>query len=379
MKVCLFASTIDKGFGGPSRSVPLLAKGLSINGVDVSLITVASEEMNTHLLNDSNVHLILLPNSSSVSYLEKLLVDGEFDIVHLQNIWLPIYHAVVRICKHYSIPYIMTPRGTLEPWSLKQKWLKKQVAMFLYQKRDLNNASCILATAEMEAMHIRKLGIHSPVAIIPNGIDVSEYPCRSISSKSNVKKQIVFISRIHPKKGIEILIDVWKQIYQRFDDWNIIIAGNGEEAYISKLKRQIIENGLERVIKIIPPVYGEQKRTLYYESSLFVLPSYSENFGMVIAEAMSCGLPVITTNGTPWSDINSLGLGWCVELSRVNIENAIIEALDKGIDMLFEMGQKCSRYILEHFQYISIAKKNTLLYEWVLGKREREGYILLEE
>lgn len=376
MRICIFTTSIDKKGGGPSRSVPILARGLSEVGVETTLLTGYSSEMNTHLLDGTSVEVKTIPQNISIRQLERVLLEGRYDLIHGQNLWIPLYHKMARVARKHGIPYMMTPRGCLEPWCMRQKRLKKLIAFHLYQKKDLQRASCVLATAKMEADNMRALGISTPIAIIPNGIDVSEYPCRPLSSKNSVRKQIVFLSRIHEKKGIEFLIEAWEQLHRKYSDWNVVIAGNGEEAYIADLKKMIKDKGLDSCIKIIPPVFGEDKRKLYCESALFVLPTFSENFGMVIAEAMSCGVPVITTNGTPWQELNDLKLGWCINLSLDNLAKAISEAIDLGIDSLFEMGLQCSRHIFDTYQYKEVALKNQMVYEWIVNSKNKPNFIV---
>lgn len=380
MKICLFTSSIDKNNGGPSRSVPILAKGLSLVGVDTTLFTCSSPKMNTHLLDNSEVTLRVVSPKISFDELEKEILLGNYDIIHGQNLWDPLYCKMAKIARKHNIPYMMTPRGCLEPWAYQgqgfAKNLKKKIAMLLYQKRDLQKAACILATAPMEADNIRDLGIKSPIAIIPNGIDVSEYKCRTIESKPSVKKQVLFLSRIHQKKGIEFLINAWVLLKEKYPDWNVVIAGNGEESYINQLNTIISDNGLDDCITIVPPVFGETKHRLYCESSLFVLPTYSENFGMVIAEAMSCGVPCITTNGTPWQELNENNLGWCIDLSQENLLHAISAAIDLGQDVLFDMGQRCSQHIYNTYQFTEVALKNKYVYEWIVNNRKKPNYIV---
>lgn len=376
MKFCILTATIDKKGGGPSRSVPILAKGLAEIGCDVTLVTVESDDMNTHILEGTSVKFIALSKKCTKNELKSVLLNNQFDLVHGQGVWVPIYHKMANILYRNNIPFIMTPRGALEPWCLKRKALKKKLALMLYQKRDLQRSKAILTTASMEANNLRNLGITVPIAIIPNGIDVSEYPCRPSESKESVKKQIVFISRISPKKGIEFLIDAWEQLHKKYPDWSIKIAGNGSENYIQELKNKVLGKGLQGMVDIIPPIFGKDKYNLYTKSSLFVLPTYSENFGMVIAEAMSCGLPIITTTGTPWTELDEKGIGWCIDLSLDNVVKTISKAIDLGQDKLFEMGQKGSQYVHDTFQYTKVAEKNKCLYEWAVGKTDVPEFVV---
>jgi glycosyltransferase involved in cell wall biosynthesis len=343
----------------------MLAKGLAELGVDITLMTIRSENMNTYALEGTTAKLKVLSPSFSKKEIAKHLAEERFDLIQIQSMWDLPYHKVMVEARKLGIPYIVTPRGMLDPWSLAHKKWKKKLAMLLYQKKDLQRANCILATADMEADHVRDLGIIPPIAIIPNGIDVSEYECRSLKDKASVKKQIVFLSRIHEKKGIEFLIDAWENLQSKYPDWNVVIAGNGETDYIEQLKQKITAKGLQKCMEIVPPVFGVEKHKLYCESSLFVLPTYSENFGMVVAEAMSCGVPVITTNGTPWQELNELKLGWCIDLSIDNLIKAISEAVGLGADTLFNMGQKCSLHIRNTYQYTEVAAKNKAVYVWL--------------
>ena len=183
------------------------------------------------------------------------------------------YHYVAKVALKLNIPYIVTPRGMFEPWSLTQKKWKKKLAWWLYQGEDVKKAACVYTTAEMEAQHIRDLGVKTPTAVIPNGIEIDGYPCRK--SAENVKKQILFLSRIHEKKGIELLLKAWKRIHSDYLDWQLLVVGNGEAEYIHSLEMKVESLELKDSIKILPPVFGEAKIKVYQESALFCLPSYS--------------------------------------------------------------------------------------------------------
>lgn len=364
IKALVFLSNIDQTKGGPSRSVPLLVKGLAEQGVDVTMMVIESSDMNLHVLDGTAAKVHLLPAGYELQDLESFIRREKFDVIHGQFIWEPLFHQVRVIADKYHIPFMLTPRGALEPWSLQQKKWKKKIARWLYQDKDLRRCACIYTTADMEAMHVRDLGFKNPISVIPNGIETAGYPCRQ--DPSIVKKQVLFLSRIHPKKGIEILLEAWKRIIEAHPCWSLLIVGNGEEGYIRSLEEKVKELALSDTVRFSPPVFGEEKIALYQRSSLFVLPSYSENFGMVIAEALSCGVPVITTDNTPWELLNETKTGWCISLSEDNLVNTLEEALSMDADKLYQMGQKGSKEVYERFDYHSVAKKNVELYSWIL-------------
>lgn len=364
MKVLLFITSLSQNDGGPSRSVPIMAKGLSEVGIDVTLMTISTDNMNVHALEGSEVKFVVLRGKITRGVLETEITRGRFDIVQLQSLWSLVYHDVALICRKHHIPYIITPRGMLEPWSLRQKKWKKRMALFLYQKKDLNRAACIYSTSEMEANHVRSLGIKAPISVIPNGIETEGYPCRN--TIDDVKKQVLFLSRIHKKKGIELLINAWGSIVETFPKWKLLIVGNGEISYVNSLRQRISDKHLCQSVEILPPVFGDEKLGLYHNSSLFVLPSYSENFGMVIAEAMSCGLPVITTDNTPWKILNDTNTGWCIPLSEERLFSTLYVAMSLSKKSLYQMGQKASIIVNENFNYKSVALKTKELYESIL-------------
>ena len=365
MKILTFISSLDINDGGPSRSVPMLVKGLAELGVDVTLMTICSENMNVHALEGTTAKLKLLEPSFSRSEIAQYLKDEKFHLIQIQSMWDLPYHKVMVEARRLGIPYIVTPRGMLEPWSLLQKKWKKKLAWWLYQRNDVQKSVCVFTTAKMEAEHVSNLGITTYKAVIPNGIETDSYPCKT--SIDVVKKQLLFLSRVHVKKGIEILFDAWKRIHSEFADWQLFVVGNGEDEYIQSLENRLERLGLKDSIRILPPVFGNDKTRIYQESALFCLPSFSENFGLVIAEAMSCGTPVITTTNCPWDILNETNTGWCVDLSVDNLEYALREALSMNPTELYDMGQKASKLIRDNFDYRSVARKTLCLYEWLLG------------
>ncbi len=373
MKILFFISSISQRSGGPSRSVPMLAKGLAETGVDMTLMTPYSDDMNTHALDGTAVKLVVLKKGFCTEEVESHLCREQYDLVQIQSLWENAYRLVARLCRKHHIPYMITPRGMLEPWSLQQKAWKKKLALLLYQRKDLNHAACIYTTSVMEAQHVKALGIKAPCSVIPNGIETKAYPCRINSEK--VQKQILFLSRIHMQKGIELLIDAWSHLQSDFPDWKVKIVGNGEEAFINQLKSRIAAVGLHNCMEILPPVFGKAKVELYQSSSLFVLPTFSENFGMVIAEAMACGVPVLTTTNTPWEILNEKQLGWCIPLSEEKLVQQLRLSLTIPSDELFQMGQNAALYIREHFDYRKVAAKTLKLYSWIIDDGEKPGFV----
>lgn len=335
MKVLHIVGSIDKSSGGPSRSVPQTCEQLSSLGVDVTLVTrctknavkvVGSENLSLKFL--SLKQLFIYGNSISKS---------QFDLIHLQHIWVPYIHVMARWARKKNIPYIITPRGMLEPWIMQRNPLKKKLAMFLYQRKDLQKARSIHVTCELEKNNIRNLGLSNPITIIPNGVDISQFPS-SFPEKSSLPKKILFLSRIHQKKGIEFLIEAWSQLNKELSKgWLVEIIGNGDETYINLLKEKIRGLNLENQLQIKKPVFGADKVRVFREASLFVLPTYSENFGIVVAEALASFTPVITTKGTPWQELDTHNCGWWINIGVEALKKTLEIALNKKESELIEM------------------------------------------
>ena len=235
----------------------------------------------------------------------------------------------------------------LEPWSLRQKPIKKMIALRIYQKLNLKKAKIIHCTSESEAKNFKSiLKLNSKIKIIPNGIDTDLYSYDG-SEKENI---ILFISRIHKKKGLDILIDTWNQIkYETKKSWKLLIIGNGRKDYIDKLNSSIKSLNLYDEVFIKKPVYGKEKIQYYSKSKIFVLPTHSENFGNVIGEALSCELPVLTTSGTPWDEINKENCGFLFDLSQKNLQIYLEKLMSSSDNCLRDMGKNGRKLILNKF------------------------------
>lgn len=379
MKVVHFISSIDKTSGGPARSVTHLIKNITdlSKGFLIDLITAKTLEpiINNFIKNESNIYFFNLSIAGKLKLREHCF-DETF-LFHGHGLWQLPVHQMAKIARKLKKPYIITPRGMLEPWSLSQGKLKKQLALKLFQFNDLKKAVCIHATAPMEVESIRNLGFKNPIAMIPNGVNIDEFPT-SFPEKSNKPKKILFLSRIHVKKGIENLIEAWKLIDKDLKkDWKIEIVGNGDENYIQSLKDLIISESMNEQIEIKKPVFGVEKITLFREASLFVLPTFSENFGIVIAEALASYTPVITTKGTPWEDLETYKCGWWIDIGIQPLKIALEEAIAINDKTLTEMVANGRKLVEDKYSMESVGKQMIQLYNWILTKENKPNFVYI--
>jgi glycosyltransferase involved in cell wall biosynthesis len=358
MKVIHVVGSLDISAGGPSRSVPQTCEQLSLLGVSIEIVTRSSSnpvKVNT----SSKFKVVFKPIIQLIKYGFSLSKD-QVDLIHLQHVWDPYVHIMAWVARLKGIPYIITPRGMLEPWILKQNPWKKKLGLFLYQRNDLKKAVLIHATCELEKKNIRNLGFENPISIIPNGVDLSEV--KEVKTNYGTKK-IVFLSRIHPKKGIELLLQAWRTIDTA--DWTLEIAGNGEAAYIETLAQsaQDLKN-----VQFVGPQFGEAKWDFLRSADVMVLPTHSENFGIVVAEALAVGVPVITTEGAPWADLNTTNCGWWINLSLVNLKRSLEQVMECSPTQIKKMGDNGQRLVKEKYDIKGVAKKMTELYKKILEK-----------
>jgi len=366
MRVLHVIVGISRSSGGPSRSVQGLVAGLNSAGIEAWLMTLNKGDD---------------PWVEGVQYFvngepfENALVQVKPQIVHLHGLWSFELHRCAVICRRRGVPYIIAPRGMLEPWSLQQKWLKKRIARFLYQDNDLKCAAALHATAESEAEQFRKLGFKNLIVVSPNGVNV---PNNFSRSERGEKRRVLFVSRMHPKKGVVELVEAWSGIQHQIPNTNLnnwrcelvyTMSGDVEREYVVKIKARVKELGLEDQFIFTGALDDDAKWQAYARADLFALPTYSENFGIVVAEALWAGVPVITTKGTPWQELEVCQCGWWIDVGIKSLVAAFKEALLLPDAERREMGERGRKLVEEKYTWNAVVKKMIAGYEEVLRGR----------
>lgn len=381
-------SSLRKNAGGPTRTVTALCRELGRLGVQVMLLS----QHYTNSLSDENV---LLPagwvNTQLVAAYRLPIIDFPFSpsfrlrlrqgcksaggiVIHDHGLWLQTNHAAAAVAYQFDRPLIVSPRGMLEPWAMDHKAWKKRLAWNLYQRRDLESAAVLHATAEQEAESFRQLGLRQPIAIIPNGTDLPEW-C-DLAYPNGTPRKILFLSRIHQKKGLLELVQAW-QIVKPIG-WKMVIAGPDEGGYQKIVEAAIYQAGLRDDFEFTGPVYGDEKTALYRSAEVFVLPTFSENFGLVVAEALACGVPVITTKGAPWKGLLTHRCGWWIDIGVEPLVAALREATNLPPDNLRDMGRRGRAYVEQCFGWPSIAQQMLSVYRWVLKQGDKPDCVMCD-
>ena len=361
MKIIHYIPSIDRMAGGISTYMQVLAKPLGTMA-EVHIMTHASE--NPLPMENCKVHDI--PRYRPFSGVWKkavvdLLDSVRPDIVHVNCCWTPDCAMIQRLAQKRGYKVVLTPHGMLEPWIIKRHyWTRKVPALWLYQKAAVQKADCVQATAESERDNLLKLGYNSNIKVVRLGIDAE-----SIEMKRSWKKsrQILFLSRVHMKKGINFLIEAAAALRAELQGYNILVAGEGDADYVAEMKRMIADNGLQDIVQLIGGVYGDEKWRLFQTSDFFVLPTHSENFGLAIAESLASGTPVITTVGTPWNDLNDTNSGAWIEIGTQPLIDTLKRFLSISDEELETMGMNGRKLIETKYSANVMAEEMMKVYK----------------
>lgn len=358
MKVVHYTPSLDRTWGGTAMYMQLMAKELG-KRVELHVASHASE--NELSMEHCKVHYLVSwkhPRNMKRDWL-MLLDEVRPDVVHINCCWTPSCALLQHWAQVMNYKVVLTPHGMLEPWILKRHYLiRKLPALWLYQRAAVKNAIGLHATADSEKMNLLKLGYNSRITVIANGIDVESITLKTTWKR---KKEILFLSRVHVKKGINFLIEAVAQLKDQMQGYKVRIAGEGDAVYIEELKQMVARLGVTDIIIFEGGVYGDRKWNLFRQADLFVLPTNSENFGIVVAEALACGTPVITTQGTPWRELVSDQCGWWTEVGTTPTAEALKVFLALSETELETMGRN-GRILVER-QY-SVAKVAEEMVEW---------------
>ncbi|MGH7006708.1 MAG: glycosyltransferase, partial [Alphaproteobacteria bacterium] len=284
--------------------------------------------------------------------LRSLLPDASF--VHIHGVWEPILKQAALTARRNRVPYCVQPHGMLDAWSMKQKRLKKTLALHLGYRTMLNGAKFLLALNADEARLLEPLKLAAPKRIIPNGIFLEEFadwPAKGFLARSmpelEGKRIVLFLSRLHAKKGLDLLVQAFARLAASHPDVDLVIAGpDGGERH--KLAALIGRLDLAGRAHLIGPVYGEDKFKLLADADCFCLPSHQEGFSVAITEALAGGLPVVISQGCHFPEVQTAQAGMVVSLDPAEIASALAHVLDNPA-VARGMGRNGQRLVRENY------------------------------
>ena len=386
MRVLHVITGLWKDTGGPSEVIPAICTAMTDVGVDVTLATLAGDSAQT--VEDAAAHgvrVLKFPPTfrhtiwySSELHRQIERLASAHDVVHIHGIWQFPDWTAAAAARKVGAPYVITPHGSLQLARLRKSRLKKRVSSVLADRAMLNQASCLHATAPDEADAFRLYGYRGPIAMIPNGITAAgpiepdraallAAAFRRDFPETQGRRLLLFLSRIEPIKGATTLARAWAECARQFPDWHLVMVGPDERSHLQEVLAILRDGGVLDRTTITGPLYGDRKTSAYLASDLFVLPTISENFGLVIGEALSHRLPVITTTGAPWPSIVEHGCGWWIAPSQDALVDTLREALPLPPAELAARGERGAAWIDADFTWQAESRSLLETYEWLLG------------
>ena len=363
-------ASLSEAAGGPTRTIGALCEALARGGATVDIVAGSGD-----LLPDPALVTTRFAHPSGIGAAlgaARAAYPDHAPILHDNGLWGRANIAASRAALAANLPYVVSAHGMLAPWALAHRSLKKRVAWGAYERRRLAGAHGLLATAEAERADIRRAVSRVPIATIPGGVDVpGVLPARPAGPPT-----LLFMSRIHPVKNLIALLDAWAVLsaQPRFGAWRLRIVGPDEGGHLATVRAHAERLGVSRV-DFAGPVADADKSSAYAAADLFVLPSLTENFGVVVAEALAHGLPVVTTHGAPWAGVRDHGCGWWVAPDAAALADALGDAMARAPQDRAAMGARGRAWVARDFGWDGIAARTAAFYTWLLHGGQRPDFV----
>lgn len=301
------------------------------------------------------------------------------DLVHVHGLWRLHYLQAARYARRLDVPVIVSLHGMLYDVALANKTAMKQVARWLYQDRLLRSARCLHATVPEEVEQIRKLGFAGPIALVPWGVDMpnaSDAVAPAVARSGNRNgRTLLYFGRLHPRKGLNVLLHAWARICGNFDGWRLVIAGADHGDYRETLTTLASDLGISGSMSWFGAAAGADRERLFAAADILVLPSDYENFGLVVAEGLARGVPVIATQGAPWETLATEQCGWWIERGVDPLAAALTDAMGRTDTERAAMGDRGRQLVRRRFSWDIAGAAIERLYAWVAGTGPKPDFV----
>jgi len=365
-------ASLDVRHGGPSKATRALAEAQAeLNGeVDLAAGGATPSVEKIGHLTVTVLRRGWLRPIASIPALAGHLRALSPDLIHAHGLWLRPLDVAHREARARGIPLVLSPRGMMSPWSWRNHRWRKRLANVLVHPGALAGVSGWHATSDEEAEDIRELGFTQPICVVPHGVEMPDATALALAREHWItacpacadRPTALFYSRFHPKKRVLELIDLWLE--KAPAEWLLIVVGIPEFYSVENLRSYVYRAGGSKRIEIFD---GANRPAPYAAASICLLPSHSENFGMVVAEALAAGVPALVTDSTPWKLLDSARAGWCVPWSDYG--TALQSALEELPDSLKARGANARAWTHATFAWSNTARALLAFYEDLLARR----------
>jgi glycosyltransferase involved in cell wall biosynthesis len=304
-----------------------------------------------------------------------------YDVVHIHTLFSFMTTVSGVICRLRGVPYVLRPLGTLAPYGLSQRRpLLKRLSMALIEGPLLRHAAAVHFTSNAELQEAQRLNCTFRPVVIPLAAESDpesrrvDVPVQSATKRSD-KKTVLYLSRLDPKKNVEALLQAFAGVHKKVPDSRLVVAGGGVASYVTSLKRLCNELDISFVVEWVGFASGEAKAKLFDDATLYVLPSFAENFGIAVAEALAAGVPCVVSTGVALaSDIVEYSAGRAVEPTTTALEDAIVEMLGNDSELSLA-SSNARRLATERFSMSAMRERLTNLYNRVsVGEQGASGF-----
>ena len=370
-------SHTDPRYGGLSSAVPRAALDVRATGrCDLSLAAFCAPGEEVPPPGFDQTHLSFWPLSRG-AWLRSRALREEFDDVvraadglHLHGLWEASTMTASRAAIRAGRPYVLSAHGMLEPWALAQKRWKKQIYAAFVERATVRRASCLHALSAAEAAQYRAFGAKAPIAVIPNAVAVPEIlsPQLFLEAYPRLanKRIVLYLGRLHPKKGLPLLLEAWEHIAGEHAHAHLVLAGPDNGGTQETLAQMVQQQGLRERVTFTGMLNAEMKWSALAAAEIFVLPSYSEGLSMGVLEALGAGLPVLITNHCHMPEVAALGAGWVAEADATALEVSLREALGNPPESNRTIGERGRRLIANRYHPAQVAIQMAEIYAYVV-------------
>jgi len=382
MKILTVTPYLGSSYGGVSKMVTEIVQSLGQINISIDLVTTNANSLETLDINlekwisykGYRVKYFpcwhrndLILSQPLIAWLNQHITD--YNLVHIHTVFSPMMSLVSWICRINKIPYIITPHGMLEPWALSYKAWKKGLYYTLIDEPSLHKASAIQGISRSETSNLKSLRLKSPIILIPNGIheqDFKSLPQPEIFYQSfphtRNKTLILFLGRIDPKKGLDLLAPAFAKVHAQFPETHLIVAGPDNINFLPTAKSYFSEAACSHAVTFTGMLTGATKYAALAAANIYVAPSYSEGFSMSVLEGMAAALPCVITTGCNFPEAAVAEVASVVDINTEQIANALINLLQNPLKAK-EMGDRARQFILDNYTWDRIALKMISVYE----------------